>query len=233
MALSSIKDAGASLAEKAAEQIVEYIRENKLQPGDRLPNEKELERKLNVSRSTIRAAMNSLKTRGVVDIRQGSGTFIAEMVGVGEDPLGLSFKYDHKKALTELLELRFILEPAIAGISAQRASKEDAKEIMHLADEVENAIIKGMDYTDFDAEFHYKIAKSTGNELVMVLIPEIVKGIKVLAVATHGRIAKQTIETHRKIAIAIRDKNAQAARDAATEHLRYNQTIIEEDQDKE
>ena len=58
------------------------------------------------------------------------------MGGVCEDPLGLSFKYDQKKTLRELLELRFMLEPTIAAYSAERASRADMQEIFLLADKV-------------------------------------------------------------------------------------------------
>ncbi len=229
MTLTSIKNDQSSLARKAEEQIVQYIRENQMQPGDRMPIEKELEMKLNVSRSTIRAAMNSLKTRGIVDIRQGSGTYIAQTVGVADDPLGLFFKYDQKKALKDLLELRLMLEPAIAGYSAQRASDEDIQEILQLADKVEQLINRGEDYTEYDTEFHRRIAESTGNELFMVLVPEIARGVKLFVMATHGRISKETIETHRKLAEAIRARDAKAAENAMLQHLKYNQQIIESD----
>ncbi len=226
MALSAIKDDKASLAEKAAEQIIQYIQDNRLKPGDKLPVETELEHRLNVSRSTIRAAMYSLRTSGIVYVRQGSGTYVADMVGVADDPLGLRFKYDHQKAIKELLELRSMLEPQIAAYCARCASDDDKKAIVSLARKVENAINSGNDYIDYDIEFHCKIAESTGNSLLNTLIPEITRGIKLFAVATKGHILQETIITHRELADAILAGDATAAYAAMAKHLKYNETEI-------
>ena len=226
MALSAIKDDKASLAEKAAEQIIQYIQDNQLKPGDKLPVETELEHRLNVSRSTIRAAMYSLRTSGIVYVRQGSGTYVADMVGVADDPLGLRFKYDHQKAIKELLELRSMLEPQIAAYCAKRASDDDKKAIVSLAQKVEEAINGGNDYIDYDIEFHCKIAESTGNSLLNILIPEITRGIKLFAAATKGHILQETIITHRELANAILAGDADGAYTAMAKHLKYNETEI-------
>ena len=226
MSLSAIKNDNVSLTEKAAEQIIKYIQENRLQPGDRLPVETELEESLGVRRSTIRAAMYTLRTSGIVYVRQGSGTYVADMVGVSDDPLGLRFKYDQKQAIKELLELRFILEPQIAALSALRASDSDKAAITSLADSVEDAISKGLDHTEADIELHCRIAESTGNSLFKILIPEIARGIKLFSAITRDAILKETVATHRRIAEAINDVDDKAAYDAMAEHLKYNEKQI-------
>ncbi len=82
---------GKPLAEQTAEHIVKYIMEQELSDGDKLPNEFELAQSIGVGRSTVREAMKILVSRNVVEIRRGAGTFVAEQMGVAEDPLGLAF----------------------------------------------------------------------------------------------------------------------------------------------
>jgi GntR family transcriptional repressor for pyruvate dehydrogenase complex len=228
MELSVVKADNVPLSEKAAEQIIKYIQENQMQMGDRLPNEKKLVEQMNVSRSTIREAMRTLSSRGIVVIRQGSGTYISSLPGVSEDPFGLQFKYDKKKVLTDLLELRFIMEPSIASYSAQRASKEDVKEILLLASQVSECIKSGVNHLEPDVAFHCKIAQSTGNDILSVLFPEIVKGIRLFTTLLGNRIVNDVVMDHEQIAQAISEGNAKNAYNAMLVHLERNRQAIKD-----
>lgn len=79
-----------SLPQKISEDIITFILEEKLQPGDKLL-ETDLSEHLNAGRSSIREAMKLLASRNIVTIRQGSGTYIASSPGVVQDPLGFTF----------------------------------------------------------------------------------------------------------------------------------------------
>lgn len=227
MKLSSVRRDNTSLSNKAVEQIIQFIQENQLDVGNRLPNEKELEARLNVSRGTIREAMRSLSSRGIVVIRQGSGTYISNSPGVAEDPLGLAFKYDKEKVMSDLLEIRFMMEPSIAACSAMRASGEDKKEILSLADKVADCIKSGVDHTEQDVAFHCKIAESTGNDILTVLIPEIVKGIRLFSQVLEDRILHEVVGAHGRIAQAISEMDAEKAYKAMLAHLESNRIAIE------
>lgn len=72
------------LAQIAAEKIIEMIREEKLQPGDRLQNEYDLAKRLEVGRSTVREAIKSLETRNILTIRRGAGTYLSSREGVAD-----------------------------------------------------------------------------------------------------------------------------------------------------
>ena len=99
------------LAQIAAEKIIEMIREEKLQPGDRLQNEYDLAKRLEVGRSTVREAIKSLETRNILTIRRGAGTYLSSREGVAEDPLGIALMGKDEEIALELLEVRMILEP--------------------------------------------------------------------------------------------------------------------------
>ena len=94
---------GMPLAQAAAEDIIEMIRTNHMKPGDRLENEYELAKKLNVGRSTVREAVKSLETRNILTIKRGAGTFISQNEGVAVDPLGISLMGKDEEMALELL----------------------------------------------------------------------------------------------------------------------------------
>jgi len=226
--LHASKTDNVPLSEKVAEHIISYIQENQLQKGDRLPNEKFFIEKLNVSRSTIREAMRILSSRSIVVIRQGSGTYISNLPGVTDDPLGLKFKYDKEKVIKDLLEIRYMMEPDIASYSAQRASKEDIKEILNLAEQVSKKINSGQDHIEEDVAFHCKIAQSAGNDILNVLFPHIVEGVRLFATLLGNRIVNEVAIDHERIAQAISRRDAMGAYNAMLVHLERNKYALKD-----
>ena len=82
-----------NLPQKISEDIISFILNEHLQPGDKLPNEAHLAKELNIGRSSLREAMKLLASRNIVTIRQGSGTYVASSPGVVDDPLGFTFVF--------------------------------------------------------------------------------------------------------------------------------------------
>lgn len=210
------------LSSKLSEELLNYIRSENLKPGDRLPNESILAKKMGVGRSSIREAMKLLASRNIVTIRQGSGTYISQTPGMVDDPLGFSFIADKQKLAQDSLEVRFLLEPAIASLAAQNASEEDIALLRHLCQEVEDLVQLGQDHTQKDIEFHTAIALSSKNVVVPRLIPVINSAIPLLIELTGNTLKQETIDTHRALTDAIAAHNAAAAHDAMYLHLVYN-----------
>ncbi len=210
------------LSSKLSEELLNYIRSENLKPGDRLPNESILAKKMGVGRSSIREAMKLLASRNIVTIRQGSGTYISQTPGMVEDPLGFSFIADKQKLAQDSLEVRFLLEPAIASLAAQNASEEDIALLRRLCQEVEDLVQLGQDHTQKDIEFHTAIALSSKNVVVPRLIPVINSAIPLLIELTGNTLKQETIDTHRALTDAIAAHNAAAAHDAMYLHLVYN-----------
>lgn len=227
MSLESVQSNKETLSERVAAQIIGYIQENQLKEGDRLPNEQNLGIRLNVSRTTIREAMRLLVSRHIVEVKRGSGTYVTAMPGMTEDPFGFGFVYDKARLVMDLLEIRFLFEPEIAALAAERASDEEIAEIRVLAGKVEKCIASGVNHSGPDIDFHMMIVKSTGNEVLVKLMPVIMKGVPLFVEMTRDRILRETIQTHRKIADAIAGHDAAGARKAMTEHLQYNKSILE------
>lgn len=210
------------LSSKLSEELLNYIRSENLKPGDRLPNESILAKKMGVGRSSIREAMKLLASRNIVTIRQGSGTYISQTPGMVDDPLGFSFIADKQKLAQDSLEVRFLLEPAIASLAAQNASEEDIALLRRLCQEVEDLVRLGQDHTQKDIEFHTAIALSSKNVVVPRLILVINSAIPLLIELTGNTLKQETIDTHRALTDAIAAHNAAAAHDAMYLHLVYN-----------
>lgn len=136
-----------SLPKKIAEDIIAFILEENLHPGDKLPNETVLCERLNVGRSSLREAMKALASRNIVTIRQGSGTYVASSTGVINDPLGLNFIKNKQKLIHDLIEIRFLLEPSIAALAAMHAEDKEIQKIYTLCDEVEELLNAHKDHS--------------------------------------------------------------------------------------
>lgn len=214
------------LSSRLAEKLTAYIRKEQLKPGDRLPNESILAEKMGAGRSSIREAMKLLASRNIVTIRQGSGTYVSDTPGVVEDPLGFSFIADRKKLARDSLEVRFLLEPAIASLAAQNATEEDISLLRRLSGEIEELISRGQDHTQKDIRFHTAVAMSSKNVVVPRLIPVISSAIPLFVEMTGNRLKQETIDTHRALVDAIAAHNGAAAHDAMYLHLVYNRTCM-------
>ena len=118
-----------TLAEQAAKELIDLIRQGSYGPGDKLPTEAELSERLGVGRNTVREALRLLVSRNIVTIRQGAGTFISEKQGVADDPFGFSMVEDRKKLNRDLIQVRVMLEPPIAALAAQNAEAGDIEKL--------------------------------------------------------------------------------------------------------
>ena len=224
--MNSTTDNEKSLPEKLSDDIVSYILNNHLEPNDKLPNESILAEKMGVGRSSIREAMKLLASRNIVTIRQGSGTYIASSPGIINDPLGFTFIENKQKLAEDLLSVRFLLEPSIAGMAAANASEKDIEKISQLCKEVETLILSKKNHTEKDIEFHTAIAMSSKHRVVPRLIPVSNSSIPLFIQLTNSNLIQETIETHRDITEAIRNHDIIRAQDAMYLHLVYNRKRI-------
>ena len=104
-------DSSRPLAEQVAQRIKDYILEEKLKSGDKLPTETALAREMGVARSTVREAIKRLESQNILTVRHGAGSFVTDQPGLADDPLGLDFIEDKERLAFDLLEGRNIIEP--------------------------------------------------------------------------------------------------------------------------
>ena len=208
---------GMPLAQAAAEDIIEMIRTNHMKPGDRLENEYELAKKVNVGRSTVREAVKSLETRNILTIKRGAGTFISQNEGVAVDPLGISLMGKDEEMALELLDVRMILEPESAALAAIHADN-NAKVI--------GMIRQGLNHHEEDARFHQLIAEATKNRIIAKLVPIIQQSVGLTVEMTSKRLTETTVSFHEQIVEAITRGDANGARSAMIAHISENRIYI-------
>ncbi|MGO2099630.1 FadR/GntR family transcriptional regulator [Vagococcus salmoninarum] len=215
-----------SLSERVADDIQEMIISQKYLVGERLANEFELAEELKVGRNTIREAIKLLASKNIVEIRRGKGTFVSERPGLIDDPLGLSFLSNQAFLSADLLEVRQIIEPAIAKLAARNRTSENIEEMLASCLAVEEAIALGKNHTEEDMLFHTAIAKGTQNQVIPNLIPIIHSSISAFIEETNNVLKQETITTHREILAAIKSGSEEQAEVAMKEHLRINAELI-------
>lgn len=215
-----------SLTERVADKMEDLIQGGMFVSGDKLPNEYDLSKILQVGRSTMRESIKILESRHVLKIRRGFGTYVCEHVGITKDPLGLRFMNRQKKLSLDLCELRMMLEPNIARIAAENATGNDIEEIQRSCDAVALLITRHENYGKEDMLFHTKIAESTGNLVVSRVIPIICNGIESYIELTNYSRAGTAVITHQKIVDAIRMHDGAAAFLAMEQHIKENRLSL-------
>lgn len=204
------------LHEEIVIQLAELIRQGQLQPGDRLPPERELADRLGVSRSSVREALRILELHGLVARRPGTGTVIA-----GGTPQGLVRSLT-QLALHDVIELRLIVEPAVAALAAERATPPDISRLEDILREQEAQIQRGETGAAADAAFHLAIAQATHNRALVRLaeaLAEILAVSRDPCVQTPQR-SRLSLQSHRQILGAIKGGSPVAARQAMEDHIR-------------
>ena len=208
------------LAQSVAEEIRSLIMRESMKVGDKLPTEGELMERFEVGRSTIREAVKQLQAENIVVIRHGKGSFVADRTGIRNDPLGLSFE-EQSQVLRELMEVRLLMEPNIAGEAALRHTPEDVEVMRDAIRCMAEASEAGEDYERFDYGFHLAMAESVHNSVLRRMYPvvfeAIVQGYRRTA-HVHGS-ARVALGYHRDILDAIERGDASAASESTRRHI--------------
>lgn len=209
----------------AAEQVVERVRamleRGELRAGDRLPAERELAKETGVSRSSVRVGLRALSTMGIIHSRHGSGTFVADGPPMLEsEPLHFLAAL-HGFTRDEMFEARRLLEVGVAGLSAGRATGE---QIAAIAEEVTSmfaSLDAPHDFLVHDIRFHRAVAAASGNPILASLV-EMLSNVfyeRRRQTVNRARDLKESAEMHRRIYMAIRQRDANAARELMNRHL--------------
>ena len=214
------------LASQVEEELLNYILHEPVEIGEKIPNEFELAERFGVGRSTIRETVKSLATKGILEVRRGSGTYVISKSTIEEDPLGLAKFKDKYQLGLELFEVRLMLEPEIAALASDYATEEEKEELKRLCDETEQIYKSGKNHTQKDIEFHTCIARCSRNRVVEVLIPIINTAVLTFVNLTQRQLMKETLETHRAITNSIIKGDSFGAKYAMNMHLTYNRQRI-------
>ncbi|MEN6438239.1 MAG: FadR/GntR family transcriptional regulator [Syntrophobacter sp.] len=213
------------VSELAFEQIRDLIFKGQLKPGEQLMTERELAETLGVSRPTVREALNKLVTLGLLEHRQGQGTFVnSPELLADRNPLAAIFDRQEVN-LVDLLEVRLGLECNSVMMAARRASEEDIRDLEKSLGEMIREVGEGGLGSGADMTFHMAIAYSTRNivqiHIMKSLYDLLFYGIKenLHHLYTEHENRLKVIDQHTRIFEAIRDRNPDAACQAMREHI--------------
>ena len=202
-------------------QIQEFIRDGSLKPGDRLPSERELAERLQVSRSSLREAVRTLELQGLVVSRPGAGTFVStDSVDTLVSMIASSLA-GSRDFLNDIFEVRHVLEPQIAALAAERATREDIQHMVEALEDQERQIAEGETGVEGDTAFHFAIAQATQNwALVRVVstISDILSQSRDQSLQTPGR-PPRSLASHRHILDMIQSEDIEGARGAMQYHI--------------
>lgn len=219
------------LSEMVVNSIKEMIKERNFKPGDKLPSEHEMMKKLQVSRSSIREAVRILEVTGILSVKQGKGIFVADKIQEGIENMNNWFE-ENKESLYEHFEIRLMIEPHVCELAAKKCDRKMLESMNKTFDDFlkckENNDIQGM--INFDAKMHHLIAKCTKNrtlEIIMKTMADILTEGWITSLHTPGRI-ESTIEEHREVLDAISKGDSKAAGEAMKKHLKNALNDIKE-----
>lgn len=211
-----------SLANDVANRLVDFIQENDIEPGSRLPSEFELAEQFAVGRGTVREAVKLLISRNVLEIRPAKGTFVCENPGLTGDPLGLEFVRDKVKMVRDLLELRIVLESYAIRNAALRATPEQISKMREYLDAIEACGDEDEELrVQNDIAFHQCIAESSGNSVMSIVLPIIRSNMEHFNKMSFERQWDVVNQGHYAMLRAIESKNPMLAEAEAVKHLSY------------
>ena len=215
------------LADQVFERIRDLIFKGDLRPGEQLKSERELSEILSVSRPTIRQAIRKLIDLGLLENRQGQGTFICNPKEVrGHNLLREMIDWD-AASLRDLLEVRMALECQAATSAALRATAADVDALDRHVEDMRRSIEEGELGILEDVRFHMTLAYATKNQVQIMLMKNlydllhfgIEESLKQLYM--EPRNLETILDQHRRVSEAIRQRDAIGAYNAMRRHITF------------
>jgi GntR family transcriptional repressor for pyruvate dehydrogenase complex len=207
------------LSEQISRQILQTIVAKHYNPGDRLPSERNLADTFKTSRVVVREALGALVAKGILSVRQGSGTTVNPIDEWNTLDAEVLMLVHGDEVFDQLSQLRIIIEPELAALAAENIhpdALEDLRDKSELPDEDTME-----QHVERDTEFHLAIAKATGNPVLLIVmssISELLRESRRRTFAVPGELPKARA-WHAAIYKAIEQCDADAAREAMTLHM--------------
>lgn len=196
------------------------ISEGSLVPGSRLPPERELAEMFGVARSSIRQALKVLEIMGVISQRVGDGTYLNTAApSILSEPMEFLILLDGI-SFHELMEARLIVESELAARAAARATPEDLAELHQAFLAMENNAKDHVRFIECDLLFHQAIFRAAGNRVCSLMFTVVHNSLEKLMQLTSQVVEPEhTLQFHKRIYGAIRNRDADEARRRMAEHL--------------
>ena len=214
-------------------QLVSLITKGQFKPGQKLPSERDMAVELGVSRQSLREAIHRAKMEGLIEVKQGGGTFVISSFKENLKPPLSIFLEQQVENIFEFLEIRKVIEGWCAEKSATTAKPADLKEMRKILKKMEKAKLSDTMWEKADLNFHASIAAATHNLVAM----HVMEGLKD-SFHTYFRVKKfstkperkdQLLKQHLDLFEAISERRPQKAKLKMLEHLDYIEEVIHND----
>ncbi|MBS4219570.1 FadR family transcriptional regulator [Bacillus sp. FJAT-49711] len=219
-----------TLAEVVSDRIKSYISENKCQPGDRLPTEKEIIDMLGVSRTIVREALKTLQSQGIIEIKQGLGIFVKEIKIQSILRKISPFLTIDKLKFMEVIDTRIILELGAIDLAINHYNLEKIKQMSYWNDVFLKKAKSGEKPKNEDLHFHRSLMNATGNETfiqVSSIITEYFNMNQLEEIIDLDQYVASYKE-HQTIIDSILKKDVEQAKQAMKAHLHHLYSLLED-----
>ena len=222
--LISTSAAWTPLPQVVARQLQQKILDGEWKAGDQIPSQRILSEHFNVSRASLREALLTLETLGLVKTEPGRGTYVKAR---RNDPTeALKWRYSDSFAMADVFETRLMLEGGIAASAARTMSPTTLTVLVESTDEMERCWAAGdlLANVAADLRFHQAIAETCGNKMLRMMY-ETVQGLlsetqRQPIPHTNPSRMRDSVAEHRQIIMAVSAHDVDAARDAMQRHVR-------------
>jgi GntR family transcriptional repressor for pyruvate dehydrogenase complex len=212
----------ATLSEQVAKQLAARITAGDWQPGEKLPSEAELCKAFHVGRSSLREALTSLAFIGLIRVRAGGGSYVAEQPSAYFTSSWLSKgTLNNEKALEDFIEARLILESELTALCAVRITEAELDELALLVEKMKLRSGNADEFWKLDLSFHLLMGAAAKNEV----LNNILKGVReqMTELISKSLLLKegmaQAVSQHVKVLEALRQHNPSKASEAMRTHL--------------
>ncbi len=225
------------LSQSVVRQIEQLILRGILQPGERLPSERDMAEKLGVSRPSLRDAISDLAERGLLTSRAGSGVFVAEVLGSAFSPALIQLFATHEEAVFDYIAFRRDMEGLAAERAARLGSETDLRVVATIFAKMEVAHQKRdpTDEAQLDAEFHMAIIEASHNVIMLHMLRSMFDLLRQgvfynRQVMFKNRMTReQLLDQHRAMNTAVQARDPAAARAAVEAHLNFvEQALVDQ-----
>jgi GntR family transcriptional regulator, transcriptional repressor for pyruvate dehydrogenase complex len=213
------------VSEMIAQQIKNTILTGAMAPGTRLPPERELVERFEASRNSVREALKILEVSGLLEIRRGSGAFVADAASRSVSDSFSSILKMRNVSINDLTQARIVLEPGTARLACENATEDDFQKLDRNIEETADAFKAGLEAAELNVSFHALVAEATHNTVVALTMNTLFDVVKEASVEIVRSIpmafagSGQAIKYHKKILKAFRQRNALRAYDLMLEHI--------------
>jgi GntR family transcriptional repressor for pyruvate dehydrogenase complex len=221
-----------TLTRQALRRLIGSLKDGKFTPGSKLPSQGELVKKLGISRTGVREALQAMSALDLIEIHPGLGCFVKKTATdhiINEDVLAIILE---KEAILDVVETRKILEAGSAPLVAQRATERDFWNMEDALSLIERAVQRGESVAEIAPAFHNAIAEASHNAVLAKLIRSFNKlmaraGKLVEAEAPDvEEFKRHELDSHRELYNVVRTRDPIATREAMTKHISDSEDII-------